>query len=66
MIVNLRCSECGLVYPADVGTPRLDSSDHIQWEKPVICPRCHARDKDLLTEMGQSQMTKFFFGDLID
>ena len=65
MIINLKCGECGLVYPADVGTPTMDDKGTIVWEKKVICPGCKAVDKDLLTEMGQSQMTSFFFGDLL-
>lgn len=65
MIVNLKCEECHLVYPADVGTPSMDDNGTIKWEKKVICPNCKAVDKDLLTEMGQSQMTNFFFGDLL-
>ncbi|MCU4166736.1 hypothetical protein [Carboxylicivirga caseinilyticus] len=65
MIVNLKCGECKLVFPADVGTPTLDEKSSIVWEKKVICPRCKAIDKELLTEMGQSQMTQFFFGDYL-
>lgn len=64
MIVNLKCEECGLVYPADVGTPTMDDNGSILWEKKVVCPNCKAVDKDLLTEIGQGQMTRFFFGDL--
>ena len=64
MIVNLKCEVCKFAYLADVGTPSMDKKGSLIWEKQTICPNCKAVDKDLLTEFGQGQMTRFFFGDL--
>jgi len=61
MFVNLKCSLCKYVYIADVGTPSLDKSFNLVWEKKTVCPKCGAIDKDLLTELGQSQMTSWHF-----
>jgi rubredoxin len=62
MIVNLKCEECRFIYDAEVGEPRMDDdSGSLLWEHPIICPNCKALDKDLLTEIGQSQMTEWFF-----
>ena len=61
MFVNLKCSQCKYVYIFDVGTPSTDKNLNLVWENKTVCPRCGAVDKDLLTEMGQSQMTSWYF-----
>jgi len=32
------------------------------FENTPICPKCNAKDKELLTELGQSQMTDWHLG----
>jgi len=32
------------------------------FENKPICPKCNAKDKELLTELGQSQMTDWHLG----
>lgn len=64
MIVNLKCGVCKHIYNFDVGTPGMDKNDKLVFEKIPICPKCKAKDKELLTEMGQSQMTAWHLGDL--
>lgn len=63
MIVSLKCGQCKFLYGAEVGTPKMDNKGSLVWENKTVCPNCKAVDKDLLTELGQSQMTQFFFGD---
>lgn len=65
MFVNLKCSECNYVYIADVGNPTQDKKKfNLVWEKKTVCPKCGAIDKDLLTELGQSQMTSWYLEQL--
>ena len=63
MIVNLKCGECKFVYFFDIGEPDIDKNGNLVFEKKPICPRCNVVDKELLTELGQSQMTEWFLGD---
>jgi len=65
MIVSLKCGKCGFLYGAEIGTPKTDHNGNLIWENKTVCPKCNDVDKDLLTELGQSQMTQFFFGDLL-
>ena len=63
MIVSLKCGDCTFVYPADIGEPDFDDNGKLVFEKKPICPQCKAVDKELLTELGQSQMTEWFLSD---
>jgi rubredoxin len=63
MIVSLKCGQCKFLFGAEVGTPKMNRNGSLIWEHKTVCPNCKAVDKDLLTELGQSQMTQFFFGD---
>lgn len=64
MIVNLKCGECQHVYDYQVGEPSMDKNYTLVFENKSICPKCGAKDKDLLTELGQSQMTDWHLGKL--
>ena len=64
MIVNLKCGKCNQVYDYEVGEPRMDNRFKLVFENKPICPKCKAIDKELLTEIGQSQMTAWQLGDL--
>lgn len=64
MIVNLRCGNCKHVYNFDVGEPDTDKNENLVFENTPICPKCQAKGKELLTELGQSQMTAWYLGDL--
>ena len=62
MIVNLKCSECNHVYNFDIGEPSLDKNCTLVFENDSVCPACKVRGKDLLTELGQFQMTAWHLG----
>lgn len=64
MIVNLKCGECRHIYDFDVGGPSMDKNFRLVFENIPECPKCKARDKELLTEKGQGQMTAWHLGDL--
>jgi len=64
MIVNLKCGECKHIYDFDVGKPSMDENYRLVFEKIPECPKCKAKDKELLTEKGQGQMTAWHLGDL--
>ena len=64
MEVNLKCGSCGFVYNYEVGEPSMDKSYKLVFENKPICPKCKAKDKELLTELGQSQMTSWHLGGL--
>ena len=59
MIVNLKCSQCGTIYDFEVGEVTTDEKMSLVFENKSVCPKCGAVDKDLLTELGQSQMTEW-------
>ncbi len=61
MIVNLRCEKCRTVYDFEVGKVSEDSNWNLVFENTTICPNCGVKNKDLLTETGQSQMTAWSF-----
>lgn len=63
MVVSLKCGECKFVYFFDIGEPDIDNNGKLVFEKKPICPQCNVVDKELLTELGQSQMTEWFLGD---
>ena len=62
MIVNLKCGLCGHIYDFEVGEPSMDKSFKLVFSNKSICPKCKAFDKDLLTEIGQGQMTLWDLG----
>ena len=59
MIVNLNCGACRTNYDFEVGEPSNDSEMRLVFEHPTICPKCGAKDKDLLSEIGQGQMSEW-------
>lgn len=59
MLVNLKCSQCGSIYDFEVGEVTTDEKMSLVFENKSVCPKCGAFDKDLLTELGQSQMTEW-------
>jgi len=59
MIVNLKCSQCGTIYDFEVGEITTDEKMSLVFENKSVCPNCGTVDKDLLTELGQSQMTEW-------
>ena len=63
MEVNLKCGECKTHYNFDVGEITTDNDMNLIFEHKSVCPKCGAKDKDLLSEIGQSQMTAFFFSE---
>jgi rubredoxin len=64
MKVNLKCEKCGKIYDYEVGNVSLDDKGALVFENKSVCPKCGAVDKDLLTELGQSQMTEWYLKDL--
>lgn len=64
MEVNLNCSVCKTNYDFEVGEPSLDEDMSLVFEHKSVCPKCGAEDKDLLSELGQSQMTEWHLKDL--
>jgi rubredoxin len=64
MIVNFKCGKCGHIYNFDVGEPGMDKSYKLVFANKPVCPKCNAIDKELLTELGQSQMTAWHLGGL--
>jgi len=64
MQVNLKCGECSHIYDFEVGEPRIDKNSRLVFENIPECPKCKVRDKELLTEKGQGQMTAWHLGDL--
>lgn len=64
MIVNLKCGECKHIYNFEVGEPGMDENYRLVFENIPVCPKCKAKDKELLTEQGQGQMTAWHLKDL--
>ena len=64
MNVNLKCGECRHIYNFEVGKPDIDKKFRLVFENQPVCPKCKAKGKELLTELGQSQMTAWHLGDL--
>ena len=61
MEVNLKCGKCKTIYDFEVGNITEDENYSLNFEKETICPKCGAKGEDLLSELGQSQMTELFF-----
>lgn len=64
MIVNFKCGKCKANYNFEVGKPDIDKKYKLVFEKNPICPKCGAVGKELLSELGQSQMTAWHLGDM--
>jgi len=64
MIVNLKCGKCKHVYDYEVGEPSMDENYKLVFENKPVCSKCLAIDKELLTEMGQGQMTAWHLSDM--
>jgi len=59
MEVNLKCGVCKTNYNFEVGKPSTDKNMRLFFEHKPVCPKCGAIDKELLSELGQSQMTEW-------
>lgn len=59
MRVNLNCGFCKTNYDFEVGEPSTDEKMSLVFEHKPVCPKCGAKDKELLSEMGQGQMTEW-------
>ena len=64
MEVNFNCGSCKINYDFEVGEPSMDDGGNLLFEKNPICPKCGIQGKELLSELGQSQMTEWHLGDL--
>lgn len=59
MEVNFNCGKCKFNYDYEVGEPSTDENMRLVFENTPKCPKCNAIDKELLSEIGQSQMTEW-------
>ncbi|GEM_PF-2663545 len=64
MVVNLNCGTCKINYDFEVGDPSIDENMRLVFEHKPKCPNCGVIDKELLSEIGQSQMTEWHLKDL--
>lgn len=64
MKINFNCGTCGRNYDFEVGEPSTNDNMDLVFEHGPICPKCGAEDKELLSELGQSQMTEWHLGDI--
>jgi len=64
MEVNLNCGECKTNYDFEVGGPSHDENMRLVFENKPVCPKCGAVDKELLSEIGQGQMTEWHLRNL--
>jgi rubredoxin len=64
MEVNLNCGICKYNYSFEIGTPSLDEEMTLVFEHIPVCPKCGAKGKELLSELGQSQMTEWHLKDI--
>lgn len=60
MVVNLKCGKCKFIYNFEVGLVSLDKNYSLVFENQTICPKCGVQSQDLLSELGQSQMTAWY------
>jgi Zn finger protein HypA/HybF involved in hydrogenase expression len=61
MEISFECEKCKGIFDSDVSVIKMnDKTFRPDFEKPIICPKCGVRtiDEVLLTELGQSQLTK--------
>ena len=59
MEVNLNCGKCNVNYNFEVGEPSTDENMRLVFAHKPVCPKCGALDQELLSELGQSQMTEW-------
>jgi rubredoxin len=64
MEVNFNCGSCKTNYDIEVGEPSMDGDGNLLFEHNPVCPTCRIEGKELLSELGQSQMTEWHLGDL--
>lgn len=64
MEVNLNCGACRTNYDYEIGTPSMDKDMRLVFEHEPVCPKCGAKGKELLSELGQSQMTDWHLGSI--
>ena len=62
MEVNFNCGSCRFNYDFYVGEPSTDDNMDLVFERNPICPKCGVKGKELLSELGQSQMTEWHLG----
>ncbi len=60
MIINVKCEECRHIYEWEAGEIDFNDEGTAIFENITVCPNCGIKDKDLLTESGQSQMTDYW------
>ena len=61
MELNLKCGDCKKTYDYEVGQIEEDEEFNLVFERETICPYCGAKNKDLLSEHGQMQVTAWYF-----
>ena len=64
MEVNLNCGVCRTNYDYEIGEPSMDDNMRLVFEHEPVCPKCGAKGKELLSELGQSQMTEWHLRDI--
>ncbi len=64
MVVNFNCGKCGYNYNYEVVEPRMDEEGYLEFKNHPMCPKCGIRGEELLSELGQSQMTDWHLGDI--
>ena len=65
MTINFECKKCRREFDCNVGKVGIDDIEmRPTFEKEIVCPRCGRLTVAdvLLTELGQSQMTKATIG----
>ena len=63
MLLNLKCGRCKCIYDFEVGRI-ADQNYKLVFENDTICPNCGAKNADLLTEFGQTQVTIWHLNNL--
>lgn len=61
MKINFECRKCRKVFDCEVGKIGIhEKKMRPVFQKDIVCPKCGKRSMDdvLLTELGQSQMTR--------
>ena len=59
MEVNLNCDNCKTNYNYEIGEPSTGENMQLIFEYKPKCPKCGVLEKELLSELGQSQMTEW-------
>ena len=61
MIISVKCEKCGKIYDWDAGKITFNEEGTVIFEFITICPKCGAKDRDLLTESAQTQISQLWF-----